>query len=111
MKIEISAKTACKLGPKICLVELNSKEDKMTVMENKRKLRDIKDRKIFINNDMTFAERDIARRIRKIAQEERSKGNNVQYGYHKVTVNGKQYRWNRQKDSLEEFEATDVTKN
>lgn len=112
MGLEIKAKAAHKLGPKICLVELNTKEDKLKVMKNKQKLKGLKDKKIFINNDLTPEERDIDRSIRKIAHEERSKGKNVWYGYHKITVDGKKYIWNRDKSALEEVQSTkDMPKN
>lgn len=108
LAVEVTVKIAHKLGPKSCLVELNTKEDKINVMKNKRKLKGIKGSKIFINNDLSPAERDIEKCIREIAREEKSKGKNVRYGYHKLTVDGKQYRWNRDKNAMDEIGATKV---
>ncbi|KAK9708944.1 hypothetical protein QE152_g26919 [Popillia japonica] len=54
----IKIESATKLGEETCLVELNNKDDKATIMSNKSKLRNHR-QTIYINDDMTKKEREI----------------------------------------------------
>ncbi|KAJ3662510.1 hypothetical protein Zmor_006855 [Zophobas morio] len=99
---EVAVKNAYQLGPKICLVELGKKEDKLKVMQNKKKLKNEGGDRIYINDDWTPEERDVNKKIREIAKEERNKGKQVKLGYSKLTIEGKTYRWNKHTETLEE---------
>ncbi|KAI4465545.1 hypothetical protein MML48_3g00012184 [Holotrichia oblita] len=95
----IKIESAIKLGEKTCLIELNSKDDKATVMSNKSKLRNHK-QKIYINDDLTKKEREKQKLIRTFAKEETEKGKVVKIGYNRVIVNGEEWRWDKEKDEI-----------
>jgi polysaccharide deacetylase 2 family uncharacterized protein YibQ len=46
--------------------------------------------KIFIDNDLTKKEREILKKIRAIAREEKREGKDVKVGYMKITIEGVQ---------------------
>lgn len=98
--VEIRIESAIKLAEKTCLIELNSKTDKMVIMNNKSKLRAQKN-KIYINDDMTKEERKVQAIVRKIAKEERAKGRKVKISFQKLTMDGEIWYWNREKEKLE----------
>lgn len=106
LDIEVPIRSATRLGQKTCLIVLEKMEDKVKVMENKSKLRKLENEKIYINNDLTIKERDIQKKIRKRAEEERKKGRKVKIGYQKLVIDGKQWRWNKRSDKLESSEET-----
>ena len=53
------------LSQRICLVELENKEDKIRIVKNKNKLRKLTGKMIYIDNDYTVKEQQIQRNIRK----------------------------------------------
>ncbi|KAK9739351.1 hypothetical protein QE152_g9156 [Popillia japonica] len=99
--ITAEIKTATKLREKIYIIELHKEDDKKQIMQNERKLRDLKMEKIFIDNDLTKKEREKQQHIRLRAQEERRKGNDVDVGFNKITINGIEWRWNNSNTQLE----------
>lgn len=101
MNIEIDIKKASKIRQKKYLVELKNPADKEKVMKNKSKLRKIKD-KIYIDEDLTMGEREKRKQINKRAQEEKAKGQVVKVGYNKIIIDGKEWRWDRQEETLVE---------
>lgn len=107
LKLTIEPKKVLKIGSKTCLVEMENMEDKRKLMENKYKLKEIKDKRIYVNDDLTKNELEIRKKLRAIAQEEKLKGKEVKIGYSKLTVDGNVWRWNKSKDKLE----LDTTKN
>jgi polysaccharide deacetylase 2 family uncharacterized protein YibQ len=77
------------------LVQMEEWSGKEKVMKQKGKL--IGNRateKIFIDNDLTKKEREIQKKIRAIAREERRQGKDLKVGYMKITIEGVQMRWN-----------------
>lgn len=101
--MDIEIKNTHKIGEKHCLIGLKNGEDKIKLMQNKHKLREIKENKIFLNNDMTKQERRIQRELRRIARSEREKGKLVKTGYNKIIVNGEEWRWNDRKGEIEKM--------
>lgn len=88
-----------KEGKKIegVLVKLQDVEKKREVMVNRKNL---KGTNIFIDDDLTKKEREIQKKIRERAEEERKKGNKVKIGYQKLEVNGAWLKWQEdQEDS------------
>ncbi|KAK9680122.1 hypothetical protein QE152_g39335 [Popillia japonica] len=73
--ITAEIKTATKLREKIYVIELHKEDDKKQIMQNERKLRDLKMEKVCIDNDLTKKEREKQKHIRLRAQEEQRKGN------------------------------------
>jgi hypothetical protein len=74
----------------IVRVELNTFEEKINVMKNKSKLQG---QECFIDDDMTLNEREIQAELRKLAREEKEKGNSVKVGYQKLQINGNWVKW------------------
>lgn len=87
----------------IIKVELEDITDKELVMKNKSKL---KGKKIYIDSDYTPEERKMHMVIRKRANEERIKGNNIKIYYNKLIVNGKYFIWNMENGCLAEHDQT-----
>lgn len=84
----------------IVIAELESLEKKLEILKAKNK---IKRSTVYIDSDLTQCEREIQRQIRSIAREEGGKGKTVKIGYQKLTVNGKEYRWNMRQKGLVEI--------
>lgn len=87
----------------IIKVELEDITDKELVMKNKSKL---KGKKVYIDSDYTPEERKMHMVIRKRANEERIKGNNIKIYYNKLIVNGKYFIWNMENGCLAEHDQT-----
>ncbi|KAI4466259.1 hypothetical protein MML48_3g00014015 [Holotrichia oblita] len=101
LEIQTQVKSVQKLGEKSCLVQFEKEEDKEIVMKNKYKLKNNKRERIFINEDMTKMEREKEKYIRRVPKEEREGGKVVKIGYNKITINGKEWRWNYNTTQLE----------
>lgn len=101
LQIQVKVTSTRKIGGKICLIELENEEAKELVMKNKNKLKYSKDEKIYINQDMTKEEREKAKIIRRVAQQEKDKGKNVKIGYNKLNIDGEEWRWNKRTARLE----------
>ena len=53
----------------------------------------LKDKRLFIDNDLTKKEREIQKNIKDIAKAEREQGAKVKIGYRKVKINDKTFIW------------------
>lgn len=84
------AKEVGSQGKEVIIAGLRNWEEKQEVMRNKYKLRGSK---VFVNHDLTRAEREIQSRILEAAREERRKGREVKVGYQKIRVDGKWIEW------------------
>lgn len=103
--IESKIRDVRKLGPKTCLVELENRNEKRKIMFNKRKLKEIPNRKIFIMDDLTKRELEMQKKLRSKAIEEKAKGKEVTIGYRKLTIDGVVWRWNGTEEKLERGNA------
>lgn len=72
------------------IAKLKSWQQKKEVMMNKNKL---KNKNIYINNDLTKKERRIQREIAEVAKVERVGGAKVKIKYQKLKVNDRIVRW------------------
>ena len=79
-------------GGNLVLVSMKNLREKLEVMRTKHKLRALQ-RKMFIMDDLTRAERETQRRIRERVKEENEKGSNWKIGYGKVCVGGQWVPW------------------
>jgi hypothetical protein len=94
LEVEVTVKEMYKInGGKMIVAELESWGEKRKVMENKRKLREKKGKRIYIEDDLTKKERDIQKELRALTKEERQKGLRVKVGYKKIWIEGKGFRW------------------
>lgn len=55
---------AKKINEKLCMATIETFDQKMQIMKNKHRLDKLKDRKVFISDDLTYKEREIQRKIR-----------------------------------------------
>lgn len=104
LKVDIKIKSTAKLSSKTCLIEMANEEDKYKVMKNKSKLRNLS-QQIFINNDLTKQERNKHKQMKVIAAQEKNKGKNVKIGYNRIVVEGEEWRWNKNNETLEKRQA------
>lgn len=109
LRVKISVRNARRINDHICLVELNNATDKEKVMKSKSKLKEMRDSKIFINDDMSKLEREIQAKVRNKAKEERSNGNRVKIGFQKVIVNDQVWKWNKEKEEWIKEKVGDKT--
>lgn len=104
LKINIEPKAVNKIGEKMCIVECQKEADKEKIMANKAKLKERKEERVFINNDMTKKEREKQKEIRMFAKLENQKGKEVKMGYNKVSVNGQEWRWDKETNRMKILE-------
>lgn len=106
LKIQLQFEDAARLGIKKdgkkrpILVKCADMEQKKRILSKKSSLRDAKS-SIFIDDDLTRTEREIQVNIKKVAQEERTKGKKVQVFYQKVRVEDELWIWNMKTKALE----------
>lgn len=102
LKIEVGVKKAYRIRIRenrdIVIASLENWEQKREVMSRKKNL----GQGIWIEDDLTKEEREIQRRMRERAREEREKGNKVKVGYMKLYIGDHVFRWNEKRKKLEE---------
>jgi len=62
-------------------------------------------RGIYIDNDLTRAEREMQEKLKEKAKEEKEKGKKVRISYGKIAVNGVWLRWNEKENRLKKEEG------
>jgi hypothetical protein len=67
------------------------REQKNNIMLNKSKLK-----------DLTNEEREIQKKSREVAREERDRGKRVKIGYRKIHINGEWFIWDGERGETEE---------
>lgn len=110
LRIKIKVKNARKIGDKACIIETESLSEKIDVLKNKNKLRELEDR-IYIEAELTEKELEIQREIRKIAKEEKQKGKQTKIGYKKLIINGITLKWDEKEDKLKKWAPSENPKN
>lgn len=101
--IEVLTKSVIKLGKRTCLMEFNNSGEKRKVVENRKTLKHVEDGRIYINNDLTEAERKIQKCVKTRVEEERKERSIVNIGLQRLTINGIEWKWSKQKEDLEPF--------
>jgi hypothetical protein len=86
-----------KEGREIVIVEMDCWESKDSIMKEKKKLGT---KKIFIDHDLTFEDREVQRRIKERAWKERTEGKWVKIGFRKLEVQGRKYVWSEEENKL-----------
>lgn len=77
--------------------QLKNMQQKIQVMKAKRNLAGSK---IFIDDDLTWEERNVQMTIRKIRDEERKNGKRVKIGYRKMILEGEEWIWSEIENKL-----------
>lgn len=101
LQVKINVKAVHKLAERACLVELENGVEKQDVMQNKFKLKKLREQRIFIDNDLTRNERVMRKQIRALAEEERKSGKLVKIKFSKLIVDGQVWKWNMDMGKLE----------
>ncbi|XP_063905575.1 golgin subfamily A member 6-like protein 2 [Zophobas morio] len=101
VKVESKVKSAYKIAEKVYVVELENREEKINVMKSKKNL---KGSSTYINDDLTKTERIIQNKIKEEATKKRNKGKMVRMGYKKLTVDGRNFKWNEEEGRLKKAE-------
>ncbi|KAF2887650.1 hypothetical protein ILUMI_18523, partial [Ignelater luminosus] len=68
-----------------------------TIMKKKAKLKQIKERKVYINDDLSPIEREKQKQIGRKTNEEKGNGKDVNIGYNKVIIDRNIPRWEKKK--------------
>ncbi|XP_024880614.1 uncharacterized protein PF11_0207-like, partial [Temnothorax curvispinosus] len=77
---------AGRVGGEIIIVEMDCWEAKDNIMKEKKKLGS---KKIFIDHDLTFEDREVQRRIKERAWKEKTEGKWVKIGFRKLEIQGR----------------------
>jgi hypothetical protein len=68
------------------------------MMLNKSKLKEKKDERMYIDDDLTKEERETQKKLRELARKERDRGKRVKIGYRKIQINGEWFRWGERRN-------------
>ena len=101
LEVKVRVKAAHKLGQRTCLVQLENLQDKEDIMRNKQKLKKLSGGVVYINNDVSVEERNMQKQIRERAREEKKRGKTVKVGFHRIEIEGEEWKWNRNLNELE----------
>lgn len=85
-------------GGRVIQAKIKDQENKRRIMESKSRLGK---EEIYIENDRTVKEREIQRKIVKMAKEQKAQEKEVVVRYWKLKIEDKWYRWNEAKARLE----------
>lgn len=86
-----------KKAGKLIIAEMKNLESKTEVMRARNKL---KGTTIYLDDDLTYEERIIQKKIREIMKQERMKGNRATMSYRKLTINEEKWRWDNSTNQL-----------
>lgn len=98
LNVKVRIEWAAKLGGEnstTTVAKVQSWEGKREVMKLKNRLGD---RKVYIDNDLTWEEREVQKSLRERARVERERGRRVKIGYRKICIEDKWINW----ENLEE---------
>jgi len=103
LKVDVEVKKVRKIrindNKNVMVAEIDNWEQKREIMCKKKEL----EKGIIIEDDLTRKEREIQQKLRRMAKEEREKGDNkVKVGYMKISLKEKWFRWNERTGNLEE---------
>lgn len=79
----------------LVVIKVPNDDDRRLILGKRNRL---EDSDCYITHDRTKKEREVQKSIMQIAEEEKSRGNNVIVGYRKLTINGKTKYWREGKD-------------
>ncbi|KAH0812087.1 hypothetical protein GEV33_010708 [Tenebrio molitor] len=102
--VKVNVKEAFKINKdKMMLAKIESWEQKKNILLNKSKLKEKEDERMYIDDDLTKEEREIQKKLRELAREERNKGKRVKIGYRKIQINGEWFRWDEREEKLKKI--------
>lgn len=87
------------------IITMKDFEDKLTVLRKKKSIYLVeggKMRPIYVNDDLIREDQEIQKKARDICREARKLGKEANIGYKKVFINGKEYKWELEKNAFAE---------
>lgn len=99
MNMDVEVTEAYELRKGIVLAKLKKRTEKRNIMIKKNVL---KETQIYVEDDLTYKERQIQKKLREVARKERGNGKQVKVSYQKITIDKKTYAW---RDIEEQMEA------
>lgn len=88
------------------IITMKDFEDKLTVLRKKKSIYLVeggKMRPIYVNDDLIREDQEIQKKARDICREARKLGKEAKIGYKKVFINGKEYKWELEKNAFAEY--------
>jgi hypothetical protein len=102
--VKVNVKEAFKINKdKMMLAKIESWEQKKNILLNKSKLKEKEDERMYIDDNLTKEEREIQKKLRELAREERNKRKRVKIGYRKIQINGEWFRWDEREEKLKKI--------
>lgn len=84
------------------IVKIKKVEGKKEIMKRRR---EIKDKEIRIDDDLTWKERKMRWNLEEVARREREKGKRVRVSYGKIQIEGKWWKWEEEEERLRDNEG------
>lgn len=111
LQIEAKIEEVNKINGDMWVAKTENFGKKIEILKNKHRLRNSNYKRVFITNDLTELERKVQKIVRERAEKEKNEGRRTKIGYQKITIEGKRWIWNRQKQELEEENENRAAKN
>jgi PIN domain nuclease of toxin-antitoxin system len=93
--VKVNVKKAIKRNKdKMMLAKIESWEQKKNIVVNKRKLKERKGERMYIDDEQT------TKKLREVAREERDRGKMVKIGYRKIQIIGEWFICNEREEKL-----------
>lgn len=83
----------------MAVIGLQELDQKIKIMRERRRLRE---RRLRIDNDLTWKERKMRWNLEDIARRERGEGKRVWVNYGKIQIEGKWWRWEEEEEMLKD---------
>lgn len=84
---------------RMAVIGLQELDQKIKIMRERRRL---KERRLRIDNDLTWKERKMRWNLEDIARRERGEGKRVWVNYGKIQIEGKWWRWEEEEEMLKD---------
>ncbi|KAF2902975.1 hypothetical protein ILUMI_03202 [Ignelater luminosus] len=92
LNTDTKIKDTRRIGDLKYVVKMKTITDKREIMKNKCKLRQVKNKIVYINEELTEKERKIQKIVKETAAEEIKKDNKVRIGHMKLNINGEYWK-------------------
>ncbi|KAF2904926.1 hypothetical protein ILUMI_01247 [Ignelater luminosus] len=102
-KFSKEIKDTGKIGNLKCVVEIKIIADKREVIKNKYKLRQVKNKMVYINEELTEKEREVQKNVKGTVAKELKTGNKVRIWYMKLNINEEDLKWNTEESELKKI--------
>lgn len=102
LKIEANIKSTRRIATGKYIIKMEKFTEKLEILRKKHRLKQAKNKIIYINDDLTKAEIEIQQKITEVAKKEKQNGKHVKMGFMKLYINGKEWKWDHKENKLKE---------